>query len=193
MLRPQDGFTLIELMITIAVLAVLIALAAPSFNDSIARARLKGAADGVVSLVENARQQATRLDRDVNLTFRGSGENWCVGARGAATPAVGQPVPAALACDCSSNAALCTAGDTPLVADASSFGPTGGRATIDAADVAVVIDRKLGALQDFTTAGSVVLSQPGTTFQLQVGINPLGHARVCVPSGAPSIGGYRPC
>lgn len=193
MRTAEAGFTLIELMITLAVLAVLIALAAPSFNDSIARARLKGAADGVVSLVENARQQATRLDRDVNLTFRGAGENWCVGARAAATPAVGQAVPAAVACDCSTAAAQCMAGDQQLVADASSFGPAGGRATIDAADIAVVIDRKLGALQDFTTVGEVVLSQPGTTFQLQVAVNALGHARVCVPAGAPSIGGYRPC
>ena len=128
MTRAVSGFTLIELMITIAVLAVLVALAAPSFNDSIQRARLKGAADGVVSLIEEARQQAGRLDRDVNLTLRGSGENWCV-----------------------------------------------------------------GALQDFTTIGNVVLSQPDTDYQLQVGINALGHARVCVPSGTPTFGGYRTC
>ncbi|HVF35414.1 MAG TPA: prepilin-type N-terminal cleavage/methylation domain-containing protein, partial [Candidatus Saccharimonadia bacterium] len=191
MRRADLGFTLIELMITVAVLAVLLALAAPSFSDSIARARLKGAADGVVSLVEEARQQSTRLDRDVNLSFRGSAGNWCVGARAAATPAVGQPVAAAPACDCSSAAASCMVGDAQMVAASSSFGPTNGTATIDAADVAVVFDRKLGTLQDFATAGAVVLSQPSTDLQLQVGINALGHARVCVPGGKPVFGGYR--
>lgn len=193
-MRPADtGFTLVELMITIAVLAVLMALAAPSFSDSISRARLKGAADGVVSLIEEARQQSTRLDRDVNLTFRGAGDNWCVGARAAANPAVGQPVAAAPACDCSSAPGACMVEGRQLVAASADFGPPNNRAMIDRADIAVVFDRKLGALQDFTTVGEVLLSQPDTDYQLQVGVNALGHARVCVPAGKPVFGGYRTC
>ena len=193
-MRPADsGFTLVELMITIAVLAALMALAAPSFSDSIARARLKGAADGVVSLIEEARQLSTRLDRDVNLTFRGAGDNWCVGARAAADPTVGQQVAAAPTCDCSSDPSVCLVDTRQLVAASSEFGPPNNRAQIDTADIAVVFDRKLGALQDFTTVGSVLLSQPDTNYQLQVGVNALGHARVCVPSGKPVFGGYRTC
>ena len=191
--RARQGFTLIELMITIAVLAVLLALAAPSFDDSIKRARLKGAADGIVSLVDSARQQATRLNRDVNLTLRGANGTWCVGARAAANPAPGQAVAAAPSCDCSANPAECVVAGNTLVADSASFGPVGGRATIDNADIAVVFDRRLGTLQDFATRGNVLLSQPNSTLQLQVEVDALGHARVCIPSGKPSFGGYRPC
>jgi type IV fimbrial biogenesis protein FimT len=193
-MRPvESGFTLVELMITIAVLAALMALAAPSFSDSISRARLRGAADGVVSMIEEARQNSTRLDRDVNLTLRGAGDNWCFGARSAADPVVGQPVATAPTCDCSSTPGACLVGGRSMVVASSEFGPPNNRATIDTADVAVVFDRKLGALQDFTTVGEVVLSQPDTNYQLQVGVNALGHARICVPAGKPVFGGYRSC
>jgi type IV pilus assembly protein PilE len=39
-MRPARGFTLIELMITIAVIAVLAAIALPSYNDYITRSKL---------------------------------------------------------------------------------------------------------------------------------------------------------
>lgn len=193
MRSAAPGFTLIELMITLAVLAVLVALAAPSFNDSIQRARLKGAADAIVSTVETARQQATRLNRDVSLAVRGSAGAWCVGARAAANPAPGQPVATAPACDCSADASLCRVENMQLVVDSASFGPSGGRATIDAADVSVVFDRRLGTLQDFTSAGNLLLSQPNSSLQLQIDVGALGHARICVPSGKPVFGGYRSC
>lgn len=193
MTRASSGFTLVELMITIAVLAVLVALAAPSFNESIQRARLKGAADAVVAVIATARQQATRLNRDVSLSVRGSAGAWCVGARAAANPAPGQQAAAAPTCDCSADASLCRVEGTPLVVESASFGPAGARATIDGADIAVVFDRRLGTLQDFATAGNVLLSQPDSSFQLQVEVNALGHARICVPSGKPVFGGYRTC
>ena len=197
MRRAALGFTLIELMITLAVLAVLLALAAPSFNDSIARARLRGAADGVVSLIEEARQQATRTNRDVNLSFQGSGATWCVGARGAAAPPPGQRVAAAPACNCLADASTCLVDGRPFVVESAAFGPANGRATIDDADIAVVFDRRLGSLQDFTAIngalGNVVLSQPNSDLQLQIAVNARGHARICVPTGKPVFGGYRSC
>jgi len=43
-IRKQDGFTLIELMIVIAILAILLAIAIPAYNDYSIRARV---AEGV--------------------------------------------------------------------------------------------------------------------------------------------------
>ena len=40
--RAQQGFTLIELMIVIAILAILMAIAVPAYQDYTIRAKLEG-------------------------------------------------------------------------------------------------------------------------------------------------------
>lgn len=54
------GFTLIELMVTISVLAILITIAIPSFTATINRNRLATAANGLVSGLQLARAEAVR-------------------------------------------------------------------------------------------------------------------------------------
>lgn len=57
---PHAGFTLIEMMITVAVLALIVAVAAPSFSGTIARTRLKSQAMRVVDVIEFAKSEATK-------------------------------------------------------------------------------------------------------------------------------------
>ena len=61
--KSQSGFTLVELMITVVVLAILVALAAPSFADLIDRNRLKKQMTGVVDVFEFARGEAQKRIR----------------------------------------------------------------------------------------------------------------------------------
>lgn len=58
--RAAGGFTLVELMVTVAVLAILVALAAPSFANIIERNRLTGAANEAVAALQVARMEAIR-------------------------------------------------------------------------------------------------------------------------------------
>ena len=60
-----NGFTLIELMVTLAVLAILAALAAPSFNNLIHSNRLTGAANDLVAAFQVARMEAIRRGESV--------------------------------------------------------------------------------------------------------------------------------
>lgn len=64
--RPQ-GFTLIELMVTIAVAAILLAIATPSFTSIINSNRLTGAANEMVATLQAARMEAVRLNTTVNV------------------------------------------------------------------------------------------------------------------------------
>ncbi|MGS1078356.1 GspH/FimT family pseudopilin [Pseudoxanthomonas beigongshangi] len=61
------GFTLIELLIALAVLAVALTLAAPSFQDLIARNRVTAAANELVASLQIARTEAIRRNKRVVL------------------------------------------------------------------------------------------------------------------------------
>ncbi|MBN2871830.1 MAG: GspH/FimT family pseudopilin [Halothiobacillaceae bacterium] len=65
--RTRRGFSLVELMVTIAVLAVTLALAIPSFANLTAQNRLAAASNGVQAALMAARQTAISLGRPVSL------------------------------------------------------------------------------------------------------------------------------
>lgn len=67
MKRRHMGFTMIELMVTIVVVAILAVLAIPSFVDQLARRRLEGAATDLATDLQFARSQAVSSRGDARL------------------------------------------------------------------------------------------------------------------------------
>jgi len=65
--RLSTGFTLVELMVTVAVLAILSAIAAPSFSNLINSNRLTASANEVVAALQTARMEAIRRNSSVVL------------------------------------------------------------------------------------------------------------------------------
>lgn len=59
-MRPQGGFSLIELLITIVIAAILMALAAPSFQSILANAQIRTAAQALHDGLQFARVEAIR-------------------------------------------------------------------------------------------------------------------------------------
>lgn len=76
--RPGRGLTLIELMITVAVLAVGLSLAAPSLSQQIANYRLRSAAEAIINGLNYARAEAVRRNSPVSFTLDASGPGWAV-------------------------------------------------------------------------------------------------------------------
>lgn len=80
--QPQQGFTLIELMVTIALLAILLALATPSFTSIINSNRLASHANELVASLQTARMEAVRRNtrtvvcRSDNGTTCSAGAQW---------------------------------------------------------------------------------------------------------------------
>lgn len=196
MQRGRDyGFTLIELIVTLVVLAILATLAAPSFASLIDKSRLRGATDDLVSLLNTARANAIKLQRDVNVSITGT-TTWCAGAVNAPDPAAeGAPILSASKCDCTAASACTIAGNPAIVSSSTYSGAALSSVASQISGSGVVFNAKLGAL-DFSALPDdplFTVASPSGKFKAQVSVSPLGQTRVCVPNGSPFVAGYSSC
>ena len=65
----QAGFTLVELMIVIVVIAILSAIAVPNIINSLPNYRLKAAARDMISNFQKAKMEAVKANKDVIIQF----------------------------------------------------------------------------------------------------------------------------
>ncbi|KPF50360.1 hypothetical protein IP87_09830 [beta proteobacterium AAP121] len=72
------GLTLIELMITVVVLAIGLALAAPAFTQQLANYRLRTASESIINGLNYARAEAVRRNSPVSFTLSATGSGWTV-------------------------------------------------------------------------------------------------------------------
>ncbi len=67
-MQKNNGFTLIELIVTIAVMAIIATIAAPSFGNLIEKRKLDAETRELSFVLSEARAQATTLR--LNITFK---------------------------------------------------------------------------------------------------------------------------
>lgn len=189
--KRMSGVTLIELMVTVVVLAILVAAAVPSFRDFFDRYRLRGAVDDVVSVITNARAASVKSDTDVSVSLAGDANRWCIGANAALPPAGGNPALPVDDCDCTVST-QCIVGTDRLVVERDEHDGI----PVDSIAVAFTFDSKLGTV---VSAGAVddpdalTFTSPTGKYQMVVDVNPLGQATVCTPDGLPQISGVQVC
>jgi type IV fimbrial biogenesis protein FimT len=76
-MRRQHAFTLIELMVVVAVLAIIATLAAPSLRDFILMQRLKSINAQIVTDLQLARSEAASRNTLVHLRFQSDASGSC--------------------------------------------------------------------------------------------------------------------
>jgi prepilin-type N-terminal cleavage/methylation domain-containing protein len=76
----QRGFTMIELMTVVVIAGVLLVLALPAFNDMLARRRLEGQANELVTDLAYAKSESVQRNRNVVLIPGGGGTCYTLAA-----------------------------------------------------------------------------------------------------------------
>ena len=75
--RPSLGFTMVEILITIAVFGILVMLAMPSFGEWLQNQQLRAGAEASLNGLQVARAEAIRRNLNVQIVF-GPGTGWTV-------------------------------------------------------------------------------------------------------------------
>ena len=91
----SKAFTLIELMIVVALIAIIVTLAAPSFRDMILMQRLRGINAQLVTDLAFARSEAVSRGTFMQVHFQSNGTMTCYIILASTTPATSTPI-----CDC---------------------------------------------------------------------------------------------
>lgn len=76
---PQRGFSLLELMVTVAVLAIIAGAAAPSFRSMMQRSQLTAASNEMLAVFQSARMEALRTNSRVEVC-PSSNDSTCAGS-----------------------------------------------------------------------------------------------------------------
>lgn len=79
-MNSHKGFTLLELMVVIAIVAILIGIAVPSFRAQIEASRLRADTDNVVTAMQLARSEAVTRRADVTASNFAAGASVAQGA-----------------------------------------------------------------------------------------------------------------
>lgn len=68
-MRKETGFTLMEIMVVIAIIGVLSAIAVPTYLGALPKLRVKDAAMDLGANIQQARLQAIKINGDCTVTF----------------------------------------------------------------------------------------------------------------------------
>jgi len=171
--RAPKGFTLVEMMVAIAILGILVTIAAPSFNSFFDRYRVKRAADTVSAFLINTKSEAIKRNATVRTVFKSSSSGWCAGMTTAGT------------CDCTVADSCQIDGVDRLIRGGDFKGVT----LTSPAD---------GAMFSFTSLRGAANSgnaqvQSADGLQVRVVVAGTGRIRLCSPSGTGNVGGYPVC
>lgn len=170
------GFTLVELVVTLAVAGILATIAVPAFNGTIESLRARRATESMVAALYNAKSEAIKRNAFVRVVFTtsNSGATWCYGLTKATT------------CDCTT-ANSCSLDDVERVVSNTQF--KGIAATVSPNDSTF----HFNPLRGTVNAGNVQFTSDDQGFQSRAVISGKGRITTCSDSGTGYMGAFKEC
>lgn len=166
-LKCLSGFTLIETMMALLVMAIIAVVAVPTFNTLIQNYRVSAAANEMYLFLSKARGEAIKRNMNVYVSFI-TGDDWCVGMNIGS----GCTCSTSGSCDLSVMRATSTGQATLSIA-----GYTGGNFYYE------------GVHGMASTAGNITFTNFSTTDYVQLTVGRMGAVKMC----ATGVGGYSAC
>ncbi|MDE2079796.1 MAG: GspH/FimT family pseudopilin [Burkholderiales bacterium] len=183
--HAAGGFTLIEMLVAVAVLVILVTVAAPSFTQLIAQQRLKRINAELVTALQYARTEAVARNTSIQFMLMRSSAMTCymVFIEGGVTDCDCTRTPGS-ACVLGLGAELQTT-QIPIGTDVQVR-----RLSAGAAPLSFSSDGQMSGTPgaSFTIRTSRISGAPGT---LVTTVNPMGRPSVCTPDG--SVSGVPTC
>ena len=170
------GFTLVELMVTLAVVGILVMLAVPSFTDFRHRSAIRGAGEQALSLWNQARFEAVKRNSRVKFgVMTDVAGNFCMGVATTTTDADATP------CDCLTSATSCNIARYPADQGEWRQVTLSGTPTLGQNTSVVVIDPKFTTLTEAADAGAITLADPAGNleYKLNLRIDAMGRGYLC--------------
>jgi type IV fimbrial biogenesis protein FimT len=180
--RPAvRGFTIIELMVAIAIVAILATLAGPSMTDLIDRRRLASQTEAITDLLQIARSEAIKhssnsAQREVAVTIS-PGTNWFIGLNN-------NPNGCADAATCVLNE-----GGANVSRFLSNTACSGCK-IVEPTQATVVVFSFRGLVEGGANDRRVVVESP-RGYRTRVTLSPIGRVSVCTPTAG--MTGYKAC
>ena len=176
------GFTLVELIVAVAITAILATLAVPSFSSLFAKKRVEGLIAELATDLQYARSEAITRNTMVQLTM---GTNCYVIH---ALPTTATVASSATSCT-QSAASPAVIGLTELktvqvaAGRPESFSPASG---------SIVFDPVRGTAT-ISSAGTITATSSIGSWDLRANLSAVGRVNVCSPAGTGNVAGYAAC
>jgi type IV fimbrial biogenesis protein FimT len=187
----HHGFTVIELMISLAVLAIITALALPSYRSILEKRQVSSGAEQLGAFLSSAQFESVKRNQFVAVNYQENGGDWCLGMRSGDAAGVD--------CNCTvtdaTAANACALDGTLKVFNSSSLNyPDVLNGAAVGADDTIVYDPVRGLTQGFETVKLELQSIPEGNYALDVEVAVTGRVKICSNKVADKdVPGYKEC
>jgi type IV fimbrial biogenesis protein FimT len=176
----QRGVTLIELMITLAIIAIALVLAVPAYSEWIQNTQIRSATESMLVGIKLARAEALKRNAPVRFELMDSTDSGCAPSNADANWVVSVD-PAEGKCDVTDPSV------SPFITQVKAKGAGMANATISATVTSIVFDALGRIAADFSinitnSAGGACVKDGGKMRCLRILVTAGGQARMCDPA-----------